>query len=636
MASDDSSNPREYIALPGSERAPAPGAYLVGPVDPSETVSVTIRLRQRPGAGNPQDAVDALGMTPPSQRTYMTPEEFAARYGADPADVEKIAEFAREHHLSVESTDLGQRTITLTGPASAMMSAFRVELMQYNSPQGTYRGRIGPVQIPRDLHPIIEGVFGLDNRRQARPHVIMPARAAQLRAITGLGADTEHAAHATRVATRTSFLPPQVGEFYNFPPQVTGAGQTIGIIEFGGGYSDRDLETYFQAINLPMPKISTVTVDGQQNEPGKDPDADGEVLLDIQVASALAPGAEIVVYFAPFTDKGWIDIISAAVHDTRHRPSVLSISWGYSEGHDIWTQQTIKNVNQAFQAAALMGMTICCASGDDGSEDQITDGHAHVDFPASSPYVLACGGTTLEVSGNKLVRETVWNNGPQAHGGGATGGGISALNAMPAWQHGIVPPSVNPGHHTGRGVPDVASNADGNSGYTILVDGQELDGVGGTSAAAPLWAALIARANQHLGKPVGYLTPLLYTHLGAAGVLNDITEGNNDPTGRVGGYHAASGWDACTGWGSPHGAHLIEALASLGASSGSSSGTSAPAPTPSPAPSIPAGSAPTGTPASVTPTQGRKSSGGMGVTGVLAVVTVIVVVVVLFLLLHGL
>lgn len=656
MSSADSSSPRGYTALPGSVRAPVPGARAVGPVDPSETVSVTIRLRPRPGADDPQAAVEALGQTPPSERTYLTPEEFAARYGADPADVQHVVEFARAHGLAVENTDLGQRTVTLSGPASAMSAAFHVELQQYESPQGSYRGRVGPVHIPENLHGIIEGVFGLDNRRQARPHVIMPHRAAQLRAMHGL-----QSTGGARVATATSFFPPQIGQLYNFPAHLTGQGQTIGIIEFGGGYGQSDLETYFKALNLPVPQISAVSVDGQRNEPGKDPESDGEVLLDIEVVAALAPGAHIVVYFAPFTDQGWIDVIAAAVHDAQHHPSILSISWGYSEGHDIWTQQTIKNVNQAFEAAALMGMTICCASGDDGSQDQITDGHAHVDFPASSPYVLACGGTTIEVDGTSLVAERVWNNGPQAHGGGASGGGVSVLNALPAWQQGIVPPSVNPGHHSGRGVPDVAANADGNTGYTILVDGQELTGVGGTSAAAPLWAALIARINQQLGKPVGYLTPLLYTQASIPNALRDIIDGTNDPTGHIGGYNSGPGWDACTGWGSPDGGRLLAALSALGSGSNTSepSGPARPPAPSSPAPSAPSDSVPPNNGAAKGPASGapgapssstgssstsghgsgprgqRGATGYLGVNGILAIVALVVLIAVVFLILHG-
>ncbi|HEV8192376.1 MAG TPA: S53 family peptidase [Ktedonobacterales bacterium] len=551
-----------YVALPGSDRTLVPGSKAVGPVNPAEVIEVTIRLRPRASAGDLDAALTSLGSTPPAERTYLTPEQFAAQYGADPAAIDKIAQFARDHQLTVVRSNVGQRTIVLSGTAQALSEAFKVQLVQYSSPQGQYRGRVGPLQIPADLQPFIEGIFGLDNRQQARPHIILPASG--LRGASG-GANV---LTATLAQEARSFLPPQIGQYYNFPTNLDGTGQCIGIIEFGGGFSQSDLNAYFQQMGMRAPQVEAVSVDGVSNKPGADPESDGEVMLDIEVAASLAPGAKIVVYFAPFTEQGWVDVITTAVHDTQHRPSVLSISWGYTEGQDIWTSQAIQAVNQAFQAAGVLGVTICCASGDDGSEDQLEDGDVHVDFPAASPYVLGCGGTSLRFAGTNITGETVWNNGKRAQAGGATGGGISDMNALPAWQQGVVPPSVNPARNVGRGVPDVAGNADEQSGYTILVDGQTLNGVGGTSAVSPLWAALIARINQQLGKPVGFINPILYSQLGPAGVLRDITTGNNDPTGgSLGGYSAKAGWDACTGWGSPDGVKLFTALTGSTASS---------------------------------------------------------------------
>jgi kumamolisin len=576
-----------YVALPGSDRTLVPDSRAVGPVNPAEVIAVTIRLRSRAAAGDLDAALTALGTTPPAERTYLTPEQFAERYGADPAAMDKVAQFARDHQLTVVRSDIGQRTIVLSGTAQALAEAFKVQLVQYASPQGQYRGRVGPVQVPADVQPLIDGIFGLDNRQQARPHIVLPASG--LRS-AGNGANVLTATQAQEVR---SFLPPQIGQYYNFPTNVDGTGQCIGIIEFGGGFSQSDLSTYFQQLNLKAPQVEAVSVDGVSNKPGADPESDGEVMLDIEVAASLAPGAKIVVYFAPFTEQGWVDVISTAVHDTQHRPSVLSISWGYTEGQDIWTSQAIQAVNQAFQAAGVLGVTICCASGDDGSQDQLNDGRLHVDFPAASPYVLGCGGTSLQFSGTSITGETVWNNGQRAQAGGATGGGISDLNALPNWQQGIVPASANPSHHAGRGVPDVAGNADEQSGYTILVDGQVLNGVGGTSAVSPLWAALIARINQQLGKPVGFLNPLLYSQIGPAGVLRDITTGNNDPTnGQLGGYSAKAGWDACTGWGSPDGTKLFNALAG---STTSGTGTTGNTDDPTPVSATPGGNVLLGT-----------------------------------------
>jgi kumamolisin len=561
----------EYTPVHGSERKIVPGAEVIGPSDPAEVISVSIRLRPRTDGGELAALADAIGVQMPGARTYLSREEFAAKYGADPADMETVAEFAREHHLSVTRADQAQRVMVLSGTVAAVSSAFHVELIRYSSPIGEYRGRLGNVHIPSHLGSVVDGIFGLDNRRQARPHIILPATAERLRSEAGAHA-------AKRAESAVSYVPPQVGDLYSFPSNLDGSGQCIGLLEFGGGFSQSDIQSYFTQLNLPVPSVTAVSVDGTSNQPGADPNTDGEVMLDIEVAASLAPGASIVVYFAPFTEQGWVDAVSTAVHDTQHHPSVLSISWGYTEGQDIWTAQAVRAVNQAFQAAAVMGMTICAASGDDGSEDQLSDGRVHVDFPAASPYVLACGGTYLEVANGVRSGERVWNNGQRANGGGAGGGGISDMNALPSWQQGIVPPSANPDHHVGRGVPDVAGDADENSGYTILVDGQVASNVGGTSAVAPLWAALTARINQQLGKPVGYITPLLYTQLGKAGVLNDITTGNNDPTGgNLPGYSAGPGWDACTGWGTPNGTKLLEALAGS-TSTGSAPGANQPIP----------------------------------------------------------
>jgi kumamolisin len=322
----------------------------------------------------------------------------------------------------------------------------------------------------------------------------------------------------------------------------------VAIIELGGGYSAADLSAYFGQLKIsPAPSVTAVAVDGADNQPVGDPNsADGEVLLDIEVVGAIAPQAKIAVYFAPNTDQGFLDAITTAVHDSLRKPSVVSISWGGAESE--WTAQSLTAYDQAFQDAGLLGVTVCCASGDDGSTDNVTDGAAHVDFPASSPNVLACGGTRLESSGGAISKEVVWNQGTN----GATGGGVSDHFPLPAYQAGAgVPVSVNPAKFKGRGVPDISGDADPGTGYQIHVDGK--DGVfGGTSAVAPLWAALIALLNEQLGKPVGFLNTALYKK-GADG-LRDITSGTN------GAFQAGPGWDACTGLGSPSGQALLKVL----------------------------------------------------------------------------
>jgi len=428
-------------------------------------------------------------------------------------------------------------SVVLSGTVPAMNAEFAVELRQFEYANGTYRGRTGPVHIPAALKETIEGVFGLDNRPQAKPHFRRHKGGSGVRA------------HAASV----SYTPLQVANAYNFPSGVNGTGECIALIELGGGYKPADLNSYFKQLNLStVPTVSAVSVDHGKNQPTGSPDGpDGEVMLDIEVAGAVAPGAKIVVYFAPNTDAGFLDAITTAIHDKTNQPTVLSISWGGPESS--WTSQAMTAMDEAFQAAAAVGITVCCAAGDDGSTDGVNDGLQHVDFPASSPNALACGGTRLMASGNTISSETVWNE--LANNEGATGGGISDFFALPTFQAGAnVPPSANPGGHVGRGVPDVAGDADPTTGYVTRVDGQP-DVIGGTSAVAPLWAGLIACINQKLKTPVGYANPLLYGEAASAKAFHDITSGNN------GAYSAGPGWDACSGLGTPIGAAILSALA---------------------------------------------------------------------------
>ncbi len=530
-------SPKTLVPLAGSGRALRSGSKLIGPANPKQSIEVTVRLRS---SGKLQVSAEKMGALPPLKRHYLTREEFAAAYGAAPADVTIVKAFARKNKLTVVSVNPAQRNVILSGSVKALSDAFQVKLMEYEHAQGNYRGRIGRVHLPAELVPIVEGVFGLDNRRMARSHIVTT--------------DRSNGAIARAVSSYTAL---QVAVLYDFPTSLNGAGECIGILEFGGGYNSEDLTKYFAQLGIAPPSVASVSVDGVRNSPG-DPQADPEVALDIEVAGAIAPGAKIVVYFAPFTEQGWVDALTTAIHDRTNKPSVLSISWGYAEGEPVqgfeWTAQAVQAVNQTLQAGAAMGVSVCVASGDNGSSDGINDGLAHVDFPASSPYALGCGGTKLTAANNKIRSEVVWN---QAGSGG--GGGISDMNPLPSWQTGIVPPSVNPSHQVGRGVPDVCGDADPSTGYQIFYGGQA-NVVGGTSAVAPLWAGLLARINQKLGTPVGYFNPLLYSKLGQSGSFHDIVKGDNDTTGHVGGYAAGKGWDACTGWGSPDGAKLLQAL----------------------------------------------------------------------------
>jgi len=507
------------VTLPRSERAVPANASSVGPTDPKQVISVSVIVKRK----NPLD-LHALG------GQIVSREDFDAQFAADPASFDALRTFAHDHGLTVDeaASSLARRTLVLRGPAAAMEKAFGVQLHDYKDAKTKRRFHCfsGQVSLPETHAPFVEAVLGLDARPIARAH---------FRFLRNLKKKKKPKA----TAQPAPFNPPQVAALYNFPTDVNGAGQTIGIIELGGGYTTSDISTYFGGLGIKPPTVVAVSVDGGSNSPGDPNGADGEVALDIQVAGSIAPDAKIAVYFAPNTDQGFIDAITTAVHDTKNNPSVISISWGGPESS--WAQSSVTALDDACQSAAALGVTITVASGDSGSSDGVSGGGNHVDFPASSPHVLACGGTELIGSGSTITAETVWNDGTQ---GGATGGGYSTLFPLPTWQTGA---GIS---GSGRGVPDVAGDAAPESGYNILVDGQQ-EVVGGTSAVAPLWAALVALINQQKGSPVGLVNPTLYAD---GNDFHDITQGNN------GAYKAATGWDACTGLGSPNGQALATAL----------------------------------------------------------------------------
>ena len=478
------STPKNFLPLAGSERTPLAGAREVGPSDPNERVDVTLRLRSRTGKKPPIDPHEFT--KPVAQRTIISRKEFEQSHGADAKDIARVESFAREHKLMVKERSAARRTVVLSGTVAAMNEAFGVELKEYEHPGGRYRGRTGQVLIPPDLQDVIEGVFGLDNRPQAKPHFRRRHERAGARAAT----------------VSSSYTPIQVATFYDYPTDVNGSGECIALIELGGGYNPTDLSAYWSQLKLSkQPSVSAVSVGNGSNSPTGDPNGpDGEVMLDIEVAGSIAPGAKIVAYFAENTDAGFLNAITTAVHDSTNNPSVVSISWGGPESS--WTQQAMTSMDEAFQSAAALGVTVCVAAGDDGSTDGVNDGLNHVDFPASSPNVLACGGTTLVGSGNSITSETVWNE--LANNEGATGGGIADVFPLSTYQDAAgVPPSANPGGHVGRGVPDVAGDADPSTGYVTRVDGQA-DVIGGTSAVAPLWAA-IDRSHQSADRNAGWI-----------------------------------------------------------------------------------------------------------------------------------
>ncbi len=516
------------ITLERSERKAPVQALHLGRTSPQQTISVSVIVKRK----NPLNLSELRGRR-------ISHQEFNEQYAADPADFDRVRAFAQQHGLAVDeaASSLPRRTIVLTGRAAAMEKAFDVQLNSYEDERHKKRFHCftGKISLPEDHAPAVEAVLGLDSRPIATPHFRRR--------------DTDPERRKKKPAAAQPFSAVQVAALYGFPTNLNGSGQTIGILELGGGYTQDDLDTYFASVGLSTPNVVSVEVDGGTNSPGDPSGADGEVELDIQVAGSVAPAANIAVYFAPNTDQGFIDAITTAVHDTTNKPSVLSISWGGPESS--WSESSVTALDNACQSAGALGVTITVASGDSGSSDG-TNGTV-VDFPASSPHVLGCGGTELFASGTTITEEIVWDDQPQ---GGASGGGFSTTFAVPTWQT-----SALPSGSSGRGVPDVSGDASPESGYNVIVDGEQ-QVVGGTSAVAPLYAGLIALVNQQLAsqnaQSAGFVNPLLYQN---AISFNDITQGNN------GDYSAGKGWDACTGLGSPKGASILTTL--TGANSGS-------------------------------------------------------------------
>ena len=539
--------PLSLVPLAGSERpAGRFAASTSGVASPTESVEATVVLRRR--APLPPEQLSGPG---------LSADEFAAAYGADPGDVSRASERFTDLGLRVLDVDAPSRRLRLRGDVATMERVFGTSLSSAVTARQAHRVRTGGLSIPADLDGIVTAVLGLDDRPQSRSRYrISPHQAVSV-----------------------SYTPVELATIYDFPTDVDGSGQTVAIIELGGGFAQSDLDTYFSGLGVQSPRVTAVGVDGAANVAGADPSgADGEVLLDIEVVGAMAPGADVVVYFAPNTDAGFLDAVSQAAHATP-TPTAISISWGQEE--DAWTQQARTAMDNAFADAAALGATVTCAAGDDGSTDRASDKQVHVDFPAASPHALACGGTrlTADPKTGTVSAETVWNNGP---GNGATGGGYSVTFPRPAYQQGL--PPGNDGAvsavpiGSGRGVPDVAGVADPQTGYQVLVDGSR-EVIGGTSAVAPLWAALLARLAQSVGHRFGLIHPLLYAAAPAGGSpaaeagsaasgtalaasssssgLRDITEGNN------GAYSAGPGWDACTGLGVPIGSKLAELLSAV-------------------------------------------------------------------------
>jgi kumamolisin len=531
----------KHVLLPGSKRAKHPLAQRVGPVDPKERLEVTINLGEMPAAP------EVPGKT-------LSLQELKAQYGAKKEDADKVAASLARFGLKVEGVSLLTRSMRVSGTAAQIEAAFQPKMAMYRIPgQIDRRLREGGLMIPADLEGLVTGVFGIDERRMAKPKL--------------------SASEKAKADAAMALSPQDLEKLYNFPPG-DGTGQQIAIAEFGGGYFADDAALYAQTFGLPVPDVETIpvnapvlTLDEILALPPMEQDdqlnTSGEVMLDVEVIAGLCPKAKISVYFSTFDQKGWVDLLDRVI---AAQPVCLSISYGLAEEDSGWSSNAIKAINDRLNAARLVGITTCISSGDDGSGDQLNDDAAHIDFPSSSPHVLSVGGTMLEPgTGNEVVWFVAPGRRSGGAGAGATGGGVSNLFNRPVWQK-VKVASINSSSIDGRVIPDISALA-GAPLYAFALLGK-ITKNGGTSASAPLLAALYTRINALLpaAKQQRFLAPLLYQKaaseepLGKA-ATRDITSGNNASSPSPGvGYKAKAGYDAATGWGVPDGVKLLDAL----------------------------------------------------------------------------
>lgn len=552
------------MANPGKGSKLTRATHPSGPVPGNESIEVAVYVRPRPGGGSA--GLDSLFDGPPIERRYLTPDQIIETFGADPADLDEVANFADKSGFKAGSPDIAQRLITLSGTASDFENAFGVKLLLYDEFGGQYRGYEGDLTLPSALEPLVTAIFGLENRpvvfaeHGPQPKPPPDVQPATLQDLADLYVFPAHKV-STGEKAHEAHKPDEVQE------PLTGDGITVGILRLGGSFDMTEIGDYFTGLGLSTPNVTTVGTD----QAPLDQTAELETSIDIEVIGNLAPGAKIVIYYAGSLDTlGLVQLVKSAVGDTVNNPAVLSISWGAPEL--MWKTGQPKELDLTLKQAGASGITVCSASGDFGSSgiapsQGAADGLAHVVLPAACPHALGCGGTILEHEGKNITSEVAWNDDT-----GATGGGVSTHFGVPTWQKKAkVPDSVNPSGGAGRGVPDVAAHA-GLTSYVVAGLLNPEQHIGGTSVSAPLWAALIALIDEGAGTRMGFLNAYLYKRYakGPAGkaAFRDVSKGDNKQTLDVGGgnfvtppsYSAAKGWDACTGLGSPNGAKLYELL----------------------------------------------------------------------------
>lgn len=494
----------DWVAIPDTHRSVWPGTTPAAEVADGD-VWLTAWLRPRSGGALDVEHARTLGATLPSGRAYASRTDLAAQTTSDPKDVDVLQRYCARYGIEVVATHW--RSIILSGPIRKLIEAFGVTAAIYETPdKRRFRLRTDSLHAPPEIAAILRGLFGI--HQWPRSHAV-----------------------GTLHGDVTPLSAQEVAARYELP-DADGSGQTVGVLQLRGAFRPDDFTKCMQDQGVAA-KLPTVRrTDNAELTHDVETAKDVESAIDTQIVGALAPAAQIVIYAAPDDERGVLDAIRTALFDDENRPSILSISFGFPEF--LWTPVALAILDELFTVAALLGVSIFCASGDNGAEMDY-DGKPHVLAPASSPFAHACGATDISTGS-----DIAWNK---------TGGGFSERFGVPPWQG--VATSVAAGYQVspGRGVPDFAAQVV--PGYAVFFEGTKF-AMGGTSTVAPMWAALAARLNQRLGHSLGFFAPLLYGS--GDSLFRDVTVGGNDR------YHSNAGWNPCAGLGVPIGSVIERAL----------------------------------------------------------------------------
>ncbi|WP_158598349.1 S53 family peptidase [Falsibacillus albus] len=521
--------------------------------DRNKKTSLTVALNLRNSDQLDQFIASVNDPTSPNYKHFLTTEEFKAQYGPTDESVEKVKSFLKKQGFKVQGVSSNNAFITVSGKIGQMEDAFGVKINDYKNDKGqTYFSNEDAPEIPAEFAGIIADVEGLNNEPQfTHPNIRKPFKLDTHKT----GAVDPHAGSGPA----GGYTPDELKNAYNVTPLASagydGSGQKVAVMELDG-YKASNISTYDSHYGLGSPTPTNVYVDGYNGAAGQ---GQVEVELDIEVINAIAPKAQVMVYEGPNTGQGLIDTYQKIATDNQAKS--VSVSWGISE---LQAGSSLMNsLHTVFSQLAAQGQSVFAASGDNGAYDA-GDSKLAVDSPANDPYVTGVGGTHLTLSGSSYGSESIWANSSNKTGGG---GGLSTVYSMPSYQSG---PGVQNSYSNGkRQVPDVSADADPATGYSIYSSGSWTV-VGGTSAAAPLWAGIAALNNQYAaanGKGnLGQANPTLYRMFNTTQTYpayHDITSGNNLY------YPATSGYDMASGIGTPNAYNLIR---DINGSSGSGGG----------------------------------------------------------------